>query len=419
MPTVASPAALERLAARLEREEARILDRWREETAASGEPSILSTLTRDDFYDHIPAFLEYLCLRLRGGHDNTSIPARQHGAHRWQQGLEFEEVIHEWSFLHLVLMERIKAHSAPAGLDPATLHQVYRLLAAAIEGGIAVSLGEYDARRRLEAALRARNLEAALEEREQREEARGRGLHEAVHDLRGSLTAVQLTSQLLEAHPIEGKAGDILKRLDEAIAGVNHMFGDLLDLARLEAGRERRDIAAFDAAELLRELCRDFQPLAETENLGLAGEGPESLTVRGDTIKVRRIAQNLVLNALKYTSAGRIEVAWRAEAGARWSFTVSDTGPGFIESTADALAGGLKDAVKDAWRRVTETGADAGEEHGPPAHTESAVTHGEGIGLTIVHRLCQLLNGVLEVDSDPRRGTIFRVLLPSDYPHEP
>ena len=86
---------------------------------------------------------------------------------------------------------------------------------------------------------------------------------------------------------------------------MRHLLDDVTVLARLQAGQEERRVAPFDAAELLRRLCDDVRPLADAKKLSLALDGPATLTVEGDAVKVRRIAQNLLLNALKYTRAGR------------------------------------------------------------------------------------------------------------------
>ncbi|MEJ1962075.1 MAG: hypothetical protein WDO56_11255 [Gammaproteobacteria bacterium] len=78
-----------------------------------------------------------------------------------------------------------------------------------------------------------------------------------------------------------------------------------MSLARLEAGHDRRNLSSFDVASLMREFCDALRPLASERGLFLRCEGPEGLLVTGDSAKVRRIAQNLVLNALNITEQGR------------------------------------------------------------------------------------------------------------------
>jgi signal transduction histidine kinase len=199
------------------------------------------------------------------------------------------------------------------------------------------------------------------------------------------------------------------------------MLNDLMSLARLEAGHERRDVKQFDAAVLLTELCAGAQPLASERGLYLKTEGPAALPVLGDAAKVRRIAQNLLLNALKYTEQGGVTVFWGGGGGGdkeRWVLSVRDTGPGFHAGPGAPLAGALEEATASA-REVEKAG-----EGGTPAAPAAAPVHdsrptrqqsGEGIGLSIVKRLCELLEAGLELESKPGKGSTFCVKLPLHY----
>jgi light-regulated signal transduction histidine kinase (bacteriophytochrome) len=153
-------------------------------------------------------------------------------------------------------------------------------------------------------------------------------------------------------------------------------------------------------------------------------------------VKVLRIAQNLVLNALKVTERGGIRVIWeeRADsAGRQWVLCVQDTGPGFQPQSPSAP---LERALRHATAEAHEVDARAGSHNkasaaaggGACASTEPAATlksqsdpnastlpAGEGIGLSIVKRLCELLDASLELETAPGKGTTFRVLLPRVY----
>lgn len=398
-------AALAALASHLSRESDNILARWRTAVAASGEESPIKTLSRTEFNDHIPHFIERFCAVLRDDSHATKAPARQHGAHRWQQGLDFEEVVLEWGLLHRILFERMTALRQSAGLDLESLQHTYWLLADTVQKAIATSLAEFVAHQRLAAEARMRDLEAVLEQREDLDHRRGEGLHQASHDLRGSLQVIRLSCYSLRARQLDDQTGAIVERLWHAIDGLSQLFNDMLDLARLEAGREECQIRDLDAAVLLRELCNTMQSTAEARGLSFRMDGVDSLPVRSDPGKLRRIAQNLILNAVSYTSAGNVEIGWQAEPPTHWSFYIRDTGPGIPESTADSLVAGLESAEHGAEGTATEKA-------NVFTVSRQAETHGEGIGLSIVHRLCELLNAVLEVDSDPSRGTTFRIKLP-------
>src|SRR5699024_5750844 len=178
------------------------------------------------------------------------------------------------------------------------------------------------AHQRLEAEARVRDLEAVAEQRDDLDLQRGQGLHQASHDLRSNLQVIRLSCHSLRRRPLDKTTGAIVERLWHAIDGLSQLFNDMLDLARLEAGREECQIDQFDAAAVLRELCETMQSIAESRGLALHVNGVDSLPVSSDAVKLRRIAQNLILNALGYTSAGSVEIGWQAEPPTCWSFYV-------------------------------------------------------------------------------------------------
>jgi signal transduction histidine kinase len=150
--------------------------------------------------------------------------------------------------------------------------------------------------------------------------------------------------------------------------------------------------------------------------------------VSGDPVKIRRIAQNLLLNALKYTLHGGVKVTWsedEAEPDQRWVLCVQDTGPGLASGHFSSLTLALEEATDEA--QLTEEKAEqAGD---PSANVEpvplldswssqlsNPAPSGEGIGLSIVKRLCELLDAGLELVTEPGKGTTFRVTFPRRYP---
>lgn len=200
---------------------------------------------------------------------------------------------------------------------------------------------------------------------------------------------------------------------------------DVMNLARLQAGHEARHVKPFDAAEVLRELCESMRSLAEERGLPLDMDGPAELLVEGDAVKVRRIAQNLLINALKYTERGGVHVTWgdsRKNDANRWMLRVEDTGPGFHAGPGAPMAGALEEATEGA-RQVDRNAR--GAPAAPTAESSSPVNdpdprpvhqeRGEGIGLSIVKRLCELLDASVEMESNPGHGTIFRIVFPRRY----
>src|SRR6185295_20201921 len=103
---------------------------------------------------------------------------------------------------------------------------------------------------------------------------------------------------------------EFLRLLERSVSSLHSMLDEVMDLTRLQAGHELRDVKPIDVAVLLLELLETLQPQATQRGLILNADGVETLIIDGDAIKVRRIAQNLLLNALKYTREGGVTMGW-------------------------------------------------------------------------------------------------------------
>ena len=129
------------------------------------------------------------------------------------------------------------------------------------------------------------------------------------------------------------------------VTSLHHLLNDVTSLARLQAGREARQIEPLDVTPLLQSLCEGVRPTAVQRGLYLKCEGPAGFATDGDAVKIRRIAQNLILNAIKYTHQGGVTVTWgdsRADDPKRWILEVTDTGPGFHTDSGKPLAAALE-----------------------------------------------------------------------------
>jgi signal transduction histidine kinase len=215
--------------------------------------------------------------------------------------------------------------------------------------------------------------------------------------------------------------------LERSVSSLRALLGDLLDLGRLEAGQEQRNIVSFDAAPVLKEFCETMRVLALQRNLFLKTDGPPTLPVTGDPTKVRRIVQNLILNALKVTERGGVLVTWQARdfrGTPQWLLCVQDTGPGLDSAHAAPFEQALKQATSeshDVERRAGLAGNEEASAEGAPTLTSKSThrsgydTGGEGLGLSIVKRLCELLDASMELETTAGSGTTFRIVFPRDY----
>jgi signal transduction histidine kinase len=399
------------------------------------EQTTVHSLTRAQFNDHIPEVLTAFEARLwnqsRGTAALEAKSERQadeakHGLHRWQQGYRLRELMHEWGHLHRCIFDEIEsfAQSHP-GTDRECMVEAQRQLLALISEAISESTGEYARLQQDEAAGVLSDLQRILTEFKEMDRRRAELIHQAVHDLRGNVQSVSSAAEVLvdpSVPELERKLFATL--LQQGADAVGSTLVDLMDLARLEAGQETREIENFDVSALLNDFCAVTQPLARDRQLFLRADGPPSLKVDGDPAKIRRIVQNLVLNSLKYTHAGGVTVSWGDDERASWWVKIQDSGPGLMSGPGAPIVQDMveaTDSARESEKKSTVKTADgssvlpAAVTGGSTPRLPARQQRGEGIGLSIVKRLCELLDASIELTSSKESGTTFRVVFPRVY----
>jgi signal transduction histidine kinase len=214
-----------------------------------------------------------------------------------------------------------------------------------------------------------------------------RFLAAASHDILQPLNAARLYVTSLVERQGSGEEARLVGNIDASLEAIEEILGALLDISRLDAGAMKPEIADFRVDELLRQLEVEFAPLAREKDLALAFV-PCSATIRSDRRLLRRLLQNLVSNAIKYTQHGRVLIGCRHRGG-RLRVDVYDTGIGIPQSKRRAI-------FKEFHR--LDTGA--------------KVARGLGLGLSIVERIARVLDHKVELDSTPGRGSHFSVSVP-------
>jgi signal transduction histidine kinase len=409
------------LAKHLSSRRAAILEAWR--GAIKSDPALNTgdSLPRAQLFDHIPAILLTFERELRvtsGDAEAMSGAAQEyaaaHGLQRWQQGYGLREVTRELGKLNECVVTELDSYTLA---NPQVSHQVIagarRAWAALCGTGIEESVGQYFQLQQQEAAGHVKDLESALAEIQDLEQQRADLWRQAAHDLRGNLGVVaNATVGLAHGGIREATRDDFVRILMRNVTTLHHLLDDVTSLARLQAGREQRQIEPLDVTPIVQQLCEGIRPLAQQRHLFLRCDGPPGFAADGDAVKIRRIVQNLVLNAVKFTREGGITVSWGdsdAQDAKRWALSVTDTGPGFHSDSGKPLAQALTNAP--------EPPAATGES--PPGREDrrsgAVAEAGEGIGLSIVKRLCELLDATIEVKSAANVGTTFRVLFPRHY----
>lgn len=208
-------------------------------------------------------------------------------------------------------------------------------------------------------------------------------------------------------HDIKAPAGSIIGYIDLLIrlvqdrrqqfylhnmkSSANHLLDlitSLLDYHRLEAGKMDIHPVTFNPHELFESIYTSFLPGAEKKQLTLNFEEniPRTLNLEGDPFRIRQIAENLISNALKFTSQGSITIQVDYEQN-RFTFRVEDTGCGMSIQEQ-----------RRVFQAFTRLQSAQGQE-------------GFGLGLSITKKLVELLNGEITIESAPGKGSMFQVVL--------
>ncbi len=222
------------------------------------------------------------------------------------------------------------------------------------------------------------------------------------HELRTPLTAIIGYNDLIRFQAEQLELVDIhadAERIRVASSNLLGLINGLLDLSRIEAGKVELIVEEFDLVELLDEVVTTIRPLVLQNENTLHVNYPDDLGIlHTDWAKLRQILINLLHNAAKFTQAGEIElVAQRiAMPGRDWiNLRVRDTGIG-IEP----------EHMRNLFQVFTQGDATIARSYG-----------GTGLGLALSHHFCQMLEGTIDVTSQPGSGSTFTVMLPADIAH--
>jgi signal transduction histidine kinase len=228
-------------------------------------------------------------------------------------------------------------------------------------------------------------------------ELKSRFLSNISHELRTPLNAILNISGLL-IDRIDGPLTPEQERQVRFVRGaattLSEMVNDLLDLARIEAGRSVVRSSVFTLADLFAGLRGMFRPIMPSDRIGLVIEDPaEVMELATDEGKLSQILRNLISNALKFTECGEVRVSAAAGAGGMVRFTVADTGIGIAPEDQERIFEEFAQLESALQKRAT----------------------GAGLGLPLSRRLAELLGGQLTVTSAPGSGSTFTLLIPAQY----
>ena len=366
---------LDRLADLITRDRDALLSRWRRQVQELPSARGLDTPTLND---HLPGFLDELARELRSRSDETIPEAlaesgpSAHGLQRVHDAFDIEEVVAEYNILRGCIHDLADANGL--SLQGRAFHILNRVL----DGAIRLAVQTFATQR-------------ALEVRERREEY----LAFVAHDLRTPLNAISLATSALErmaAEDATAASAQMFKTLRRNVLHLDGLVGKVIKensnlLTEIGIKLAPR---AFDLWPLVEALIHDLHPVAGTSSTELVNEVPDDLVVYADAGLLRRVFQNLIANAIKYTPRGRVVIG-AAESGAA----------GDVECwVADNGAGIAAERLEQVFDKF-ET---------DPRNEEGS---GAGLGLAIVKTFIEAHGGKASVESKEGLGSTFRFTLPA------
>jgi signal transduction histidine kinase/CheY-like chemotaxis protein len=239
-------------------------------------------------------------------------------------------------------------------------------------------------------------LDEKAEQLRKADEIKSRFLSQMGHEFRTPLNSILALSRIL----LDRLDGDLTTEqarqvgfIQKAASDLTELVNDLLDIAKVEAGKTVVRPAELEIIKFFGALRGMMRPLVQDSAVALIFEEPHDVhTIHTDEAKLSQILRNLISNAIKFTERGEIRVTARRE-GSQIVLAVADTGIGIAAADQERIFHEFGQIDSRIQRRVK----------------------GTGLGLPLSRRLAELLGGSLSVESQPGVGSVFTLRLPLDY----
>jgi signal transduction histidine kinase len=245
---------------------------------------------------------------------------------------------------------------------------------------------------KLELENAVQRLQTAMEAAEAASRAKTEFLANMSHEIRTPLNGLVAMAALLGRSDLTGRDREMADIIHASARTLDRLLGDILDLARVEAGELKLAEEPMHLGETLRSVAALSRVRAEEKGVALAVEVAEAADgwFHADPVRVRQIVTNLVANAVKFTEAGEIRVSAALQPDGALKLAVRDTGVGFPPSRKAQVFGRFQQADGSITRRFG----------------------GTGLGLAICRQLAELMGGTIDCVSEPGVGSTFWVELP-------
>lgn len=237
-------------------------------------------------------------------------------------------------------------------------------------------------------------LDAQADQLREATELKSRFLAYMSHEFRTPINSIRSLTRLLIDRvdgPLTEEQARQVEFIQQNATEFAEMVDDLLDLAKVEAGRVEISPAWFEMVDLFSALRGMFKPMLTNPDMTLVFEEPVGIPkLYTDDRKLSQILRNFISNALKFTPKGEVRVAARLEGDGRVTFSVIDTGIGIAPEFHDSIFHDFAQVKSPLQRRL----------------------RGTGLGLSLSKKLAELLGGSVGLQSEPGKGSVFSVTVP-------
>jgi signal transduction histidine kinase len=383
-----------------------IVNQWVETVYQDQQIEATKELTFKAVRDSLPRVLEALSTVLSASEKSdlqTLVDASlEHGRIRAEQGFEPEEIAREYRLLRSVIFSAMEEDLLQG--SPQDILRAVRLIDTVVDEAIARCFNSYTQGRLQELNHLQEQLRLTNQELTRLVRASKDNFSHLAHELKTPLTSIigytdlflrqqrQQRSDTRDSHSnIESiervlRSGRLLLRL----------INDALDISRYDAGKMQLQLVTVEPQELINSVIETVEPMANSKGLTLEVDCDRApIEVLTDPLRFQQILTNLLSNAIRYTETGLIQLTCWVVSKQQWAVAISDSGVG-ISSDAQAH-------IFDSYFRTE-------------AAMQSHNADGAGLGLAIVSRLVKLLQGDIQVVSQPEKGSTFTVTLPLEVP---
>ena len=375
----------------------RITQDWADAVANDRQIHSADKLSRTAIENHIDHVLVAMSQALSQIEEDDAIAVEKasisHGVLRASQGFDPTEIAQEYHLLRKTIFNSIRTE-----LLDGTSEELFRavtVIDSVIDSAISQCFKSYVSERLQELQQVQNQLVITVSELKRLARSNEDNLSSLAHELKTPLTSIIGYADLfLRQSRQDHDSVSSLEHIEQVLRGgrrLLHLINDALELSRYDAGKMQVIPEVIELPALIDSVIEIVQPLANERHLKLITElenVPKGIIT--DPFRLQQILTNLASNAIRYTDAGSVTIACRTLPNDRWSISITDTGVGI--EPADQL-------------RLFEPFERVGKIRSPDS---------TGLGLTIVSRLVELLQGNIYLASQPQEGTTFTVVFPRE-----